>query len=86
MTIPEAKARIFDRLCSQYHKDGEKNVYVEKDTVRKDKDIPEEVFDEALNEFVSDRHRIVQVEIPTGRLRLETRGLDYCQDKKNPYR
>jgi hypothetical protein len=52
MTVDEAKAKIFHWLCSRYHDPGQGNEYIDKDTVREAINIPEEVFEKALNEFV----------------------------------
>ena len=83
MTVDEAKAKIFHWLCSRYHDPGE---YIEKDTVRDAINIPEEVFDKALNEFVDPgAHDCVEVETPTGRLRLGTGGLKFCEAGTNPF-
>ena len=66
MTGHEAKAKIFHWLCSRYHDRGKGNEYIEKDTVKYAMGIPEEVFEQALNEFVDPgAHDHVEVEIPT---------------------
>jgi hypothetical protein len=76
VTVDEAKAKIFHWLCSRYHEPGKGNEYIDKDIVRDAINIPREVFEKALNEFVdSGAHDCVEVEIPTGRLRL---GLAVC--------
>ena len=86
MTVEEAKAKIFHRLCSRYHDPGKANEYIEKDTVKYAIGIPEEVFEEALNEFVDPgAHDCVEVEIPTRRLRLGTGGLRFCEAGTNPF-
>ena len=73
MTVEEAQAKIFHWLCSRYHDPGQGNEYIDKDTVREAINISEEVFEKALNEFVDPgAHDCVEVEIPTGRLKLGT--------------
>ena len=52
MTVEEAKAKIFHWLCSRYHDPGQGNEYIDKDIVRDAINIPEEVFEKALGEFV----------------------------------
>ena len=80
MTVEEAKAKIFHWLCSRYHDPGKGNEYIEKDTLKFAIGIPEDVFEKALNEFVDPgAHDCVEVEIPTGRLRLGTGGLRFCE-------
>jgi DNA-binding transcriptional regulator YiaG len=83
--VLEAKAKIFERLC-QYHKDGNKNAYVDSEIVKKDKAIPEAIFAKALDEFRSEGYTRVEVEHPSGRLRLGANGLRSCESKLNPYR
>lgn len=86
MTVPEAKAKIFHWLCSRYHDPGQGNEYIDKDTVRDATNIPEEVFGKALNEFVDPgAHDCVEVEIPSGRLKLGTGGLQFCEAGTNPF-
>ena len=86
MTVEETKAKIFHCLYSRYHDPGKGNEYIDKDTVRNAIDIPEEVFEKALNEFVDPGpHDCVEVEIPTGRLRLGTGGLRFCEAGTNPF-
>ena len=86
MTVEEAKAKIFHWLCSRYHDPGQGNEYIEKDIVRDAINIPEEVFEKALNEFVDPgAHDCVEVEIPTGRLKLGTGGLKFCEAGTNPF-
>ena len=87
MSIAEAKATIFHWLCSRY-RHGTLNDYVDKDTVMQAINISEDDFGQALEQFgdpYSENHAYVQVEIPTGRLKLGTDGLAFCQEKKNPY-
>lgn len=86
MTVEEAKAKIFHWLCSRYHDPGRGNEYIDKDMVREAINIPEEVFEKALNEFVDPgAHDCVEVEIPTGRLKLGTGGLQFCEAGTNPF-
>jgi hypothetical protein len=86
MTVEEAKAKIFHWLCSRYHDPGQGNEYIDKDTVRDAINIPEQIFEKALNEFVDPgAHDCVEVEIPTGRLRLGTGGLKFCEAGTNPF-
>ena len=86
MTTEEAKAKIFHWLCSRYHDPGQGNEYIDKDIVRDAINIPEEVFEKALGEFVDPgAHDCVEVEIPTGRLRLGTGGVKFCEAGANPF-
>jgi hypothetical protein len=86
MTVEEAKAKIFHWLCSRYHDPGQGNEYIDKGTVREAINVPEEVFEKALNEFVDPgAQNCVEVEIPTGRLRLGTGGLQFCEAGTNPF-
>jgi hypothetical protein len=86
MTVEEAKAKIFQWLCSRYHDPGKGNEYIDKDTVKYAIGIPEEVFEKALKEFVDPGgHDCVEVEIPTRRLRLGTGGLRFCEAGTNPF-
>ena len=86
MTTEEAKAKIFHWLCSRYHDPGQGNEYIDKATVREAISIPEEVFEKALAEFVDPgAHDCVEVEMPTGRLRLGTGGLKFCEAGTNPF-
>lgn len=87
MSIAEVKATIFHWLCSRY-RDGIPNDYVDKDTVMQATNIAEDDFGQALEQFrdpYGEAHIYVQVEIPTGRIKLGTGGLTICQDKKSPY-
>jgi hypothetical protein len=85
MTVQEAKAHIFDRVCSQYHH-GNTNEFIDGETVRQDKDISEEVFGKALKEFMEiDGHRFVEVDT-NRRLKLGVSGLKNCVQKTNPFR
>jgi hypothetical protein len=84
MTVHEAKAHIFDRLCSQYHGNNRINDLVDGETIRKDKNIPEDIFTWALSELDSSQ---VYVEVDTKiRLRLGLAGVHQCQDNTNPFR
>jgi hypothetical protein len=86
MTTAEAKAKIFQWLCSNYHDKGRTNNFIDKETVRQATLIPEEVFGKALNEFAdSGAHINVQVEISTGCIRLGTGGEQLCQEGTNPF-
>jgi hypothetical protein len=86
MTVEEAKAKIFQWLCSRYHDPGKGNEFIDKDTVRDATNIPEEVFGKALNEFIDPgAHICVQIDITTGRLRLGTGGLRFCEAGTNPF-
>ena len=86
MTVEEAKAKIFQWLCSRYHDPGQENEYVDKETVRDAINAPEEVFEKAVNEFVDPgAHDCVEVEMITGRLRLGTGGLKFCEAGTNPF-
>ena len=86
MTTEEAKAKIFHWLCSRYHDPGQGNEYIDKDTVREAINIPEEVFEKALNEFADPgAHECVEVEIPPGRLKLGAGGLKFCEAGTNPF-
>jgi hypothetical protein len=58
MTLEEAKAKIFHWLCSRYHDPGQGNDYIDKGTVRDTINIPEEVFEKALIEFVDPERTI----------------------------
>jgi len=79
MTVEEAKAKIFHWLCSRYHDPGQGNEYIDKDIVKNAINIPEEVFEKALNEFVDPgSNDCVEVEIPR-RLTLGTSGLKFCE-------
>ena len=80
MTVEEAKAKIFQWLCSRYHDPGKGNEYIDKDILKNAISIPEEVFAKAVNEFVDPgAHDCVEVEATTGRLRLGTGGLQFCK-------
>ena len=84
MTVQEAKAHIFDRLCSQYHRNNRTNDLIDGETIRKDKNIPEDVFTWALSELDSSQ---IYVEVDTKiRLRLGFDGVQPCQDSTNPFR
>jgi hypothetical protein len=86
VTVEEAKAKIFHWLCSRYHDPGKGNEYIDKDILREAISIPEEVFEKALKEFVDPgAHECVEVEMPTGRLRLGTAGLRFCEAGTNPF-
>ena len=86
MTVEEAKAKIFQWLCSRYHDPGQGNDFISKDTVRDAIEIPEEVFAKALNEFVDPGlHDCVEVELSAGRLKLGTGGLRFCEAGTNPF-
>jgi hypothetical protein len=86
MTVDEAKAKIFHWLCSRYHDPGQVNEYIDKDTVREAINIPKEVFEKALTEFVDPGARdCVEVEISSGRLKLGTGGLQFCEAGTNPF-
>ena len=52
MTVEEVKAKIFHWLCTRYHDPGQGNEYIDKDIVRDAINIPEEVFEKALNEGI----------------------------------
>jgi hypothetical protein len=84
MTVQEAKAHIFDRLCSQYHRNNQTNDLVDGETIRKDKNIPEDVFTLALAELDSSQ---IYLEVDTKiSLRLGLAGVQQCQDNTNPFR
>ena len=84
MKVHEAKAHIFDRLCSEYHRNNQTNDLVDGETIRKDKNIPEDVFTWALSELDSSQ---IYVEVDTKiRLRLGFDGVQRCQDNTNPFR
>ena len=84
MTVQEAKAHIFDRLCCQYHRNNQTNDLVDGETIRKDKNIPEDVFTLALAELDSSQ---IYLEVDTKiSLRLGLAGVQQCQDNTNPFR
>jgi hypothetical protein len=86
VTVEEAKAKIFQWLCSRYHDPGKGNEYIDKDILKNAISIPEEVFAKAVNEFVDPgAHDCVEVEATTGRLRLGTGGLKFCEAGTNPF-
>ena len=86
VTVEEAKAKIFHWLCSRYHDPGKGNEYIGKDIVKGAINIPEEVFEKALNEFVDPgAHDCVEVEVTTSRLRLGISGLKFCEAGTNPF-
>jgi hypothetical protein len=83
VTVEEAKAKIFHWLCSRYHDPGKGNEYIDKDILREAISIPEEVFEKALKEFVDPgAHECVEVEMPTGRLRLEPPACDFAKQER----
>ena len=86
MTVEEAKAKIFQWLCSRYHDPGKGNEYIDKDILKNAISIPEEVFAKAVNEFVDPgAHDCVEVEATTGRLRLGIGALKFCEAGTNPF-
>ncbi len=86
MTVEEAKAKIFHTGSAVVITIPEGETSISIDAVREAINIPQEVFEKALNEFVDPgAHDCVEVEIPTGRLKLGTGGLKFCEAGTNPF-
>ena len=86
MTVEEVKSKIFHWLCSRYHDPGQGNDYIDKEMIKEAINAPAEVFEKALNEFVDPgANECVEIEATTGRLRLGTSGLKFCEAGTNPF-
>lgn len=79
MTVQQAKARIFGRLCGDYKKNSS-NDFVDCEAIQKEEDIPLQIFHGALKDFQEEGNIGVELSLtPNIQLRLGPGGLRDCE-------